>query len=91
MKPGEPLLAHFLIQDLFASIDDLSGKLSEAESELRDKKDIVKLTRSQVREGEKQIQALKLERVRLVSRLVYSATELTLVGSVRFCVGFDRR
>ncbi|KAH7021582.1 uncharacterized protein B0I36DRAFT_394271 [Microdochium trichocladiopsis] len=42
---------HSLISDLFACIDDLSGKLSEAESELRDKK----------RSGEKEIQALQLE------------------------------
>lgn len=51
-------------QDLFAFIEDLSAKLLEAESELRDKRDVIKLTRSRVDEGERQIQALQLEKVR---------------------------
>jgi hypothetical protein len=38
--------------------------LSEAESELRDKKDVITLTRKRVDEAEMQIQALQLEKVR---------------------------
>ncbi|KFA49116.1 hypothetical protein S40293_07112 [Stachybotrys chartarum IBT 40293] len=53
-----------LISNLFAYIHDLSDRLSEVELELRDKKDVVKLTRSRVDEVEKQIQALKLEKAR---------------------------
>jgi hypothetical protein len=53
-----------LIQNLFAFINDLTAKLSEAELELRDKKDVIKLTRSRVDEGERQIQTLQLEKVR---------------------------
>jgi hypothetical protein len=63
MSPQPALPAHFRIQDLFAHIDDLSGKLLEAESELRDKKDVIKLTRDRVKEAEKQSQALQLEKV----------------------------
>ncbi|KFA66940.1 hypothetical protein S40285_05734 [Stachybotrys chlorohalonatus IBT 40285] len=55
---------HSLISGLLACIEDLSDKLSEVKSELRDKKDVVKLARKEAEEAEKQIQALKLEKAR---------------------------
>ncbi|KAI5460831.1 hypothetical protein BGZ63DRAFT_358947 [Mariannaea sp. PMI_226] len=55
-----------LISDLFAYINDLSSKLSEAESELRDKKDVIKVTRNRIEECEKQIQDLHHEKARHV-------------------------
>jgi hypothetical protein len=64
MRPQPALTCSLPTQDLFAYIDDLSGKLSEAESELRDKRDVIKLTRDRVEEAEKQIQVLQLEKVR---------------------------
>jgi len=57
------------IWNLFAHIENQSLKLSDAESELRDKKDVIKLARAQVKEAEKQIQALQLEKVRRTNSL----------------------
>jgi hypothetical protein len=52
-----------LIQDLFAYIQTLSGKLTEAEYDLRDKKDVIKLTRDRAEDAEKQVQAFQNEKV----------------------------
>lgn len=64
MRSRPALTCSFPIQNLFTHIDDLSGKLSEAESELRDKRDVIKLTRDRVDKAERQIQTLQLEKVR---------------------------
>lgn len=69
MRPRPALICSLRIQDLFTYIDDLSAKLSEAESELCDKRDAIKLTRDRVGEAEKQIQALQLEKVRWTDSL----------------------
>ncbi|KAK3695641.1 hypothetical protein B0T22DRAFT_508925 [Podospora appendiculata] len=53
---------HALIEDLFAYISALSLKLSEAEVELRDKKDVIQLNRSRLEEVKTENQALKLEK-----------------------------
>ncbi|KAI4923545.1 hypothetical protein J4E85_008584 [Alternaria conjuncta] len=55
---------HVLIKDLFAYVDDLSTRLSEAEYELRDRKDVIKLTRDRIEEFKKQIQVLEAEKSR---------------------------
>ncbi|KAI4673551.1 uncharacterized protein J4E88_008606 [Alternaria novae-zelandiae] len=52
------------MQDLFAYVDDLSTRLSEAEYELRDRKDVIKLTRDRIEEFKKQIQVLEAEKSR---------------------------
>jgi chromosome segregation ATPase len=51
------------IQDLFEYIETLASRLREAEDELRDKKDVVKLTRSRVEEAEKHVQECQNEKV----------------------------
>ena len=85
MKPHPALTCLFPIQDLFAYIDDLSGKLSDAESELRDKRDVIKLTRDRVEEAEKQIQALQLEKVRWTDPLFVSlGTDFRRLGTFSF-------
>jgi len=53
---------HSLIENLFAHIRDVSGKLLEAELELQDKRDIIKLHRDRIGESEKTIQHLQFER-----------------------------
>lgn len=50
-------------QDLFEYIETLASKLKEAEDELRDKKDVVKLTRRRVEEAEKHVQECRIEKV----------------------------
>jgi hypothetical protein len=72
-------------QDLFAYIDDVSGKLSEAESELCDKRDVIKLTRDRIQDTEKQIQALQLEKVRWTDSLfVPLGTDFRRIGTFSF-------
>jgi hypothetical protein len=44
-------------------VNDLTGRLSEAEYELCDKKDVIKLNRSRIEEADKQIQVLQVEKV----------------------------
>lgn len=56
------------IQDLFHYIETLSSKLKEAEDELRDKKDVIKLTRNRVEEAEKQFQECQNEKVGILVR-----------------------
>ncbi|KAJ4333352.1 hypothetical protein N0V87_007643 [Didymella glomerata] len=53
-----------LVEDLFEYIETLASKLREAEDELRDKKDVVKLTRSRVEEAEKHVQECQNEKAR---------------------------
>jgi len=48
---------------LFGYIESLSNKLKEAEDELRDKRDVVRLTRNQVEEAEKHVQKCQNEKV----------------------------
>ncbi|KIW28928.1 uncharacterized protein PV07_04780 [Cladophialophora immunda] len=57
---------HSLIMSLFDHIEQQSKKLSDAEAELHDKKDVIKMTRDKVKGVEEQIQALQLEKARLV-------------------------
>ena len=52
------------MQNLFAYVDELSARLSEAEYELRDRKDVIKLTRDRIEDAEKQIQVLRAEKAR---------------------------
>ncbi|KAK3337556.1 hypothetical protein B0T19DRAFT_413070 [Cercophora scortea] len=57
---------HALIEDLFAHINAITLKLSEAEVELRDKRDVIQLNRSRLEEVKTENQALKLEKARHV-------------------------
>ena len=61
--PTTGAICSLRIQDLFAYIQDLSGKLSDAESELRDKKDVIKMARDRVDEGERKLQVLQFDKV----------------------------
>ena len=45
-------------------MNDLSARLSEAEYELRDRKDVIKLTRDRIEEADKRIQVLQAEKAR---------------------------
>ena len=45
-------------------MNDLSARLSEAEYELRDRKDVIKLTRDRIEEAKKEIQVLEAEKAR---------------------------
>jgi len=45
-------------------VNDLSARLSEAEYELRDRKDVIKLTRDRIEEADKRIQVLQAEKAR---------------------------
>jgi chromosome segregation ATPase len=76
-------------QDLFGHIETLSTKLREAENELRDKKDVIRLTRNRVEEVEKHIQGYQDEKVRLfvTDQQPVSSTQ---TGSTFFCFGIDR-
>ncbi|KAK3291136.1 uncharacterized protein B0H64DRAFT_409905 [Chaetomium fimeti] len=56
---------HSLISDLFTHIDYLSSELSDAKLELRDKKDVIKLTRDRLEEREMEVKALQIEKARL--------------------------
>ncbi|KAI4636882.1 hypothetical protein J4E93_010898 [Alternaria ventricosa] len=55
---------HVLIKNLFTYVNDLSARLSEAEYELRDRKDVIKLTRDRIEEAKKEIQVLRDEKAR---------------------------
>lgn len=69
-----------MCQGLFAYIEDISGKLSEAEAELHDKKDVIKLNRTRIEEATRQIQELQIEKVRVGSPRLHSwKEELTAV------------
>lgn len=52
------------VQGLFRHIDDLSGQLSIAESELRDKRDVIKVIRDNVEKADMRIMALEREKAR---------------------------
>jgi hypothetical protein len=55
--------------------------LSEAESELRDKKDVIKLTRQRAEEAQNQIKALQLEKVGWIYPLCgQSGTDFARLG-----------
>jgi chromosome segregation ATPase len=51
------------MQNLFAYISELGEKLSEAEDELRDKRDVIKLIRKDVKEAENRADNLQMEQV----------------------------
>ncbi|CAM1504877.1 Fc.00g024680.m01.CDS01 [Cosmosporella sp. VM-42] len=53
---------YILIENLFAYISDLSRQLSNAESDLRDKKDLLYLERSRLSEAKKQLQDVQHEK-----------------------------
>jgi len=59
-----------LICDLFAYVDDLSSKLSNADAELQDKRDAIRVVRDQVEQSKTEIQALKHEKARHAFALV---------------------
>ncbi|KNB17709.1 hypothetical protein FOXG_22016 [Fusarium oxysporum f. sp. lycopersici 4287] len=54
---------HSLITSLFNHVDSQSDLLLDANAELRDKKDAIKLTRERVEELEEQLRELQLEKV----------------------------
>lgn len=59
------------LQNSFHCIETLSSKLKIAEDELRDKRDVVMLTRNRVEEAEKQVQECQNEKVSILEgRLV---------------------
>ncbi|RAR07781.1 CCCH zinc finger DNA binding protein [Stemphylium lycopersici] len=53
---------HSLIKDLFSYVEELSAKLSEAEYELRDKKDVIEFARGRLDKARDQVQQLQLEK-----------------------------
>jgi hypothetical protein len=73
-------------------VDDLSYRLSEAEYELRDKKDVIKLTRSRIEEVEKQVVVLQTGKVKQNALQIkyLSSWKLIFVGTTRLCLRFDR-
>ena len=79
----------FSTQGLFGYIESLSGKLKEAENELRDKKDVIKLIRNRLEEVEKQIQECQSEKVNVFATQL-SLCALTSIGSTFFCFGIGR-
>jgi hypothetical protein len=63
----------------------LLEKLSDADSEIRDKKDAIKMTRCELEEAENKIKALTREKVRLGSPL-FIISKLSLdAGWLSFC------
>jgi len=62
-------------------VEDLSSRLSETEYELRDRKDVIKLTRNRIEEAEKQIQVLQVEKARHAFASVLIDGDCMLVSS----------
>ena len=62
-------------------MEDLSSRLSETEYELRDRKDVIKLTRNRIEEAEKQIQVLQVEKARHAFASVLIDGDCMLVSS----------
>ena len=68
------------MQNLFTYVDDLSARLSEAEYELRDRKDVIKLTRDRIEDAERQKQVLQAEKARLAFASVLIDGDCMLVS-----------
>ncbi|KAI4619124.1 uncharacterized protein J4E87_007711 [Alternaria ethzedia] len=75
---------HVLIKDLFAYVNDLSARLSEAEYELRDRKDVIKLTRDRIEEADKRIQVFQAEKARHAFASVLIDGDCMLVSPLPF-------
>jgi uncharacterized protein YbcI len=87
LEPQSVLTCSTAIQNLFAYVESLSGRLLQAEDELCDKNEMIKWNRDRIEEVKKQIQDLQLEKVRfLASALAFTEANFSRLDmpSLRF-------